>query len=318
MESINEDRYWTVEEIRPYIIEELKNKFPDSIIEREFDQVDLMVHGPNIPIEIQRARCDPRDGKPQLSYFEDVIRRQIEQNIEIYELCWLFFDNKLLMHLQLCRQTSINMDWFYQLFKSGKLRVFTITINGIIRELEDKDLEFIRRLSNTCKLGKDEEYRVLTRNKSKMAYQVYRSKGFTTDEINKWYEEFENNNNEYIPKWLIKMGGRRKEFGMIRLALTQLSNINDTLKCIIKPKGNIPITNLYILGIIEGKDWITCSDKYDVLKYFPGYFGNKELWDYWRTHKVDRNTFYIIVRGKYSNYLKDRKNQKNIEDSWNS
>lgn len=83
-ENINdreEDRYWNVEEIRPCIIEELKKRFPDSIIEREFDQLDLMIHGSNIPVEIQRTRCDHRDGKPQLSYFEDVIRRQIEQNI---------------------------------------------------------------------------------------------------------------------------------------------------------------------------------------------------------------------------------------------
>lgn len=52
MENINEDRYWTVEEIRPYIIEYLKKRFPDSVIEREFDDVDLMIHGPNIPVEI--------------------------------------------------------------------------------------------------------------------------------------------------------------------------------------------------------------------------------------------------------------------------
>jgi hypothetical protein len=319
-ESINNKYgYWEVEEIRQYIIEDLKKRLPESIIEREFDNIDLIVHGPNIPVEIQRTRCDPRNGSPQLSYFEDVIRRQMEQNIEIYEQCWFFFDDKFLYHLQnnVTRNSSINMDWFYQLFKSGKLRIFTITICGVIRELEDKDFEFIKKFSNTCVLGKEEERRILARNKSRIAYRIYRSKGFTTDEINKWYNEFENNSNDYFTKWLVKMEGKKKEFGMIKRAITVLPNINDTLKCVIRKGNNVPTTYMKILGVIEGEDRIRCLDKYNFLEYLPGYFENKELWDYWRSYVVSRNIFYSVVRGEYPNYLKDRKKQKNIENSWN-
>jgi len=304
----NEDRYWTVEEIRPYIISYIENIFPDSIIEREFDRVDLMIHGPNIPVEIQRTRSDPRTGYPMLSDFEDRIRRQIERNIETYEQCWFFFDDKLLKDLQLCRQTSINMDWFYQLFKSERLKIFVITMRGTIRELENKDLEFIIKLSD--------EYRLLYRNKSKISYKLYKIKGFTTDEINRYYEEYEGHNHGYISSWLLNMGGRMKEFAMIKFSVTALSDVDNTLKCIIEPKGNVPITHMKTLGIIEGSDWITCSDKYDFLKYFPGYFKNKELWDYLKVHVIDIRTFYRVVRGIYPNYLKDRKNQKEIEDAW--
>ena len=156
-----ENRYWKVEEIRPYIIKELQKRFPDSIIEREFYDIDLMVHGPNIPVEIQRIYLDIY-GYIKISEFEDNIRRQIEQNIEIFGQCWFFLDAKLLSYLQnnLTKYSSINMDWLYQFFKSGKLRAFTITINGDIRELKDRDFEFIRKFSTTCKLSKDEEHRI--------------------------------------------------------------------------------------------------------------------------------------------------------------
>ena len=76
------DRYWTVEEVRPHIIKELKKRFPDSIIEREFDDVDIMIHSPNIPVEIQRTYFST-NGSPHIAEFEDRIRRQIEANIEI-------------------------------------------------------------------------------------------------------------------------------------------------------------------------------------------------------------------------------------------
>ena len=79
-----------------------------------------------------------------------------------------------------------------------------------------------------------------------------------------------------------------------------------------------------MLGIIEGNEgningrlqtWLMCPDKYDILKYFPGYFEKKELWDYWMVHAVNHSTFIATVRGEYD-YLKDRKNQKNIDDAW--
>jgi len=324
-ENINNgkgNRYWTVEEIRTYVINELQKRFPDSIIEREFCDIDIMVHGPNIPVEIQRIYLD-RYGYVKLSEFEDNIRRQIEQNIEIFEKCWFFLDVKLMNYLQnnLTRYSSINMDWLYQFFKSGKLKIFTIAINGDIKELESNDFEFIKNFSSTCKLSKYEVHRILERNKSKIAYNIYNGHGFATDEINNWYEEYEKNTEGLkFVQWLRKRGGRMKELSNIKSALANVSVVNEMLKC--ESISHHSVAFAHYLGILEGIDGreknarVICSDYYNILQYFPWYFEKKELWDYWRIQSVDSITFNKVVRGEYPNYLEDYKNQKNIEDAW--
>lgn len=313
-------RYWKVEEIRPHIIKYLKEKFPDSIIEREFNNVDIMVHGPNIPIEIQKTNLAV-DGSPMITDFENSIRNQIEQNIEISGECWLFFDAKLLNFLQnsFNRSISLNMDWLFQFFKTGKLRLFIITIDGIIRELEDNDFEFIKRLSNTCKLNKDEEFRILQKNKSKIAYRVYRGHGFTTDDINGWYDEYEKNTEGLkFLQWLRIREGKRKELAVIKSALSNIMAINEMLKC--ESKDYSGVNHASYLRIIEGNgreknSRIRCSDNDNILECFPGYFIKQELWDYWRTHTVNQRIFSATIKGEFD-YLKNYKNQKSIEDAW--
>lgn len=331
MNNKNEDRYWTVKEIRHYVIKFLKESFPDSIIEREFDKVDIMVHGPMIPVEIQRTIIQ-QSGTPAISQFEDRIRRQIEQNISIFDICWLFFDTKLLYYLQNIlykRNVSINMDWIYQFFKAGKLKIFTITIKGIIKELEDKDFEFIREFSNTCILSNEDHHRILERNKSKIAYNIYKKKGFTTEEINKLYVDYENDitktKNIDFKHWLWNKDGRIKELGYIRNVFGLLMQINYMLKCEMQDRHAIQFAST--IGIIEGNDLsggkikfnrIRCVDNYNILEYFPGYHEKKELWDFWRIHTVAHKTFMSVIRGEYPNYLKDYNKQQNIEDSWGS
>lgn len=314
-----EDRFWKVEEVIPYIICELKKRFPDSIIDREFCKVDIMVLGPNIPVEIQKTPINIR-GTPGISEFENLIRKQIEQNIDIYGQCWFFFDAKLLYHLQnnLGTNSCINMDWFYQFYKSEKLKIFVITIDGVIRELEDKDFEFIRKFSQTCRLSKNEEYRILVRNKSKITYKVLNGYGFNTEDIISWYNEYEKNT-ENLPfvDWLKIRGDRERKLSLIRDAVCSIIAINEMLKCNMKGGAGSATNPASILGIIRrnAKNSIICSDEYNILEYFPGYIEKKELWDYWRTHVVDNMTFIKTVKGEYD-YLKDRKNQKNIEDAW--
>lgn len=326
--SRKEDTYWIVEEIRPYILKYLQEKFPDSILEREFDQVDIMIHGPRIPVEIQKTSV--KKACVAISTFEDLIRRQIEQNIMTFEQCWLFIDAKFLYHLQnnLNRHTSINMDWLYQFFKTEKVRVFAITINGIVRELEDKDFEFIRKFSNTCKLSNEDEHRILARNKSKIAYNVYKGHGFTTEELKKLYDEYEKDSirpkSFEFQRWLEGKEGRYKELGVIKRAIGMLSQINDMLKCNMKDRHAVQYAST--LGITEGNkngsggdmkfSRMRCDDNYTILEHFPGYFEKKELWDFWRTHTVAHNTFMTVVRGEYPNYLKDYNIQRRIDDPW--
>lgn len=314
------DRYWKVEEIRSYIKKYLKNEFPEGIIIREFDKVDIMVlrKEDSIPVEIQRTPYNCKYGiKPSL--FEDEIRRQIEQNIEIYGKCWFFFDEKFLDYLQnnLTQKVSMNMDWLYQFYKSGKARLFTITIDGIIRELSNKDFDFITKFSSTCKINKDEDFRILQKNKSKIAYNVFKDCSIT-DEIYNLYDVYEKNTEDLpFTRWLMRRGGKEKEFGKIIEILSSLMSINSMLKCDMNvEKRNNAISYSAILGLIEGNgkdNYIKFSDRYNISEYFPGYFEKQELWDYLRIHTIDNKTFIKTVKGEYD-YMKDRKNQKSIED----
>lgn len=318
-ENIEERKYWTVEEVRPYIIKYLKNIFHNGIIEREFNDVDIMIHGYNIPVEIQRTYL-VKGETPNLSNFENVIRKQIDQNISISGICWFFFDNAFHEYLQNMSyiNSSMNMDWFYQLFKSNTLKVFTITKNGKIKELKNEDFKFITKISNTCKLNIDEQYRILERNKSKIIYNIYIKHNLTTDEINKWYDEFENNTEGLdFSTWLSKRNDiKQKELGYIkRYGIHRLININDMLRCKCDEGRLKDASYAYNLGIIERNDkYIKCIDRYDILQYFPGYFENKELWNYWKTHSVHFSTFSSVVKGEYSNYLTYVKNQNTLMD----
>lgn len=318
--NIKEDGYWTVKEIRPYIMRHLAKEFPESIIKREFDKVDIMVLGPNIPVEIQKTYFV--NGNPQISGFENDIRKQIEQDIEIFGQCRFYFDKKFLDYLNngISSWSSINMDWFYQFWKGGKLKAFALSLNDIPKELDDKDFGFIRKFSSTCKISKDEEHRILERNKSKIAYNVFKGYGFNTEEINNWYDEYENQDKEdRFLKWLSARGGRVKKFGDVLYAIAHLREVNDMIKCNLK-EGKKALHCSRILGIIDGNDdkysRIACPDRYKILEQFPTYFEKKDLWDFWKVHMVSHRIFMAVVRGEYPNYLRDYKNQKSIEDAW--
>lgn len=210
------------------------------------------------------------------------------------------------------------MNWFYQFYKDGRLRVFTIDLNKNIREiLEDKEFDFIKEKKERRKLG---------REKYDIAYKIYKKYGFTSEEINRWYDEYRNDNTKTtkgLAAYLSKKGGRKRDFANIRNALSNLDAIDDMLICNLEPNNRGAINQARMLGIINSDRYngrnsrIICINEDNILEHFSGYFENKELWDYWKTHYVDHNTFLKVVTGKYHNYLDDRKEQKTIEDCWN-
>jgi hypothetical protein len=187
--------------------------------------------------------------------------------------------------------------------------------------LTNHDFEFIKNFSNTCKLSNGEEHRILERNKSKIAYKLYKGIGITTEEINRIYNEYENDGTRIEPnfkQWLRNKGDRYKELTRIKESIDMISCINDMLKCVMQNRHAILYASY--LGIIDGNgrgyNRIRCSDYYNILEDLPGYFVKQELWDYWKTSSVANNMFIRIVRGEYPNYLRDYKNQKSIEDAW--
>ena len=318
LNTIRKTKYWSVEEIRPYIIEYLKNRCPNSVIEREFDYIDIMVHGYNIPVEIQRTYLvkGKNSESPAISNFENVIRKQIEQNISISGQCWFFFDAEYLRYLQndVTTNSSMNMDWFYKLFKFGKLKIFTITFNGIIKEMKDEDFKFIKKFSSTCQISIDEDERILERNKSKIAYNVYKNCEFNTEEINKWYDEFEKSSKgkgSDFSLWLSNsLDKRQKKLGIIKSqGLRRIININNMLKCQCNEGKLKDSSYAYNLGIIDRDyKYIKCIDKYDILQYFPGYMKNKELWEYLKIYPVYFSTFSSIVKGIRTDFAKIQNN----------
>lgn len=315
-------RFWKVEEILQTVMRWLRKKFPDSILEREFDDVDIMIHGPKIPVEIQKTpECKTDCGKPHISVFEKLTEKRIRIDIDNCGICWFLLDARFLEHLQnnSLSRSQIDMRWLYQFWKDKKLRIFTIDSNKNIREiLEDKEFDFIENKKERRELGKE---------KYNIAYKVYKSYGFTTEEIHLWYNEYKLDNKKTtkgLPAYLSRKGGRQRDFAYIRFALCNLDAINDMLVCNLEPRNRAAIGQARILGIISsdrynGKNSMTsCINRDNILEHFSGYFENKELWDYWNTHNVDYNTFFKVVTGEYPNYLKDRKNQKTIEDAWST
>lgn len=305
------DKYWKVEEIRPYIMKFIKEKFPESIMMREFDDIDIMVFGPNIPVEIQRSYLH-KGRHVRISEFEDNTRRQIEVNIKTHDVCWFFMDQNFLDYLSnnSNRLITLDMIWLYQYFKEGSVKIFSITIDGYIRELTDSDLSILTKFVIT-----DSD-----RNRSKIAFKMLKNLNYTTEEITNWYDEFENDSKNgkrrtdkkiRFANYLDEGNPKKKKLADIMYAISNIRYIRELLSCNMSDHYSTTIAS--ILGIIEGvsknhrHQMIRCTDNYNIIEYFPEYFENKELWDYWRTHAVDYTVFTKVVKGEYPDYLKDRK-----------
>lgn len=314
--------YWYPEEIIPYIIRFLKEKFPNSIIRQQSDKADIVVLRDNddIPVEIQKTLTRSNSNGVRIAYFEDSCRRQIEQNIEISGMCYFFLDENFLAYLKniSCSSISLNMKWLYEHYKERKVEIFSITRKGIIKPLGEEDLSILTKFVITG----------LDKNRHRIEYNVLKWKGYTTDEINHFYDEFKSNSREYNNKfyrWLYRKESARREieFGNICLALGQLNCINNILNC---SESNVTqgVTFCRDIGLFnkdggngQGKYARTSfTDKANIAQYLDGYKNNKELWEYIRIHPAETRIFYKLISGEYPNYLKDRKGQKSIEEAW--
>lgn len=317
-----ENKYWYPEDVIESIIEFLKKEFPESIIVRELDRVDIMVLREGcISVEIQRTPTNIDN--PAMSNFENVTRKQVERNIEISGKCWLFFDKRVFEYLKNTsdRHIDINMKWLYQYFKDKKMRIFVVDDNKSIIELLDEDMKIFTRFSPT----------EMNKRKSGIAFVLLKNHRFTTEEIDHMYNIYKANRGEYrnFYSYLTRKDAtdREKEYAKLIYSLGFIDGINKILDCSVSKSITDAefkyITLCYAIGLLKRSSYrndkynrISFTDVDNIAEFFLGYLKNKELWDYIREHPIDNRTFYAIIKGEYPNFLRDHKNQKTIEDAW--
>ena len=322
---------WTVKLISPLITKFLKGIYPDSLAIRGLTDIVVFDNKSDeiVPTEIQKSQISKIGGKYFFNHsrFEDVIRRQLEDNIETYGKCWFFFDSEYLRYLQfedIRKNISINMTWLVKLMSEEKLKVFTIKYDGTVKELTTKDFDFLKDVSQTCVMSYDSDQRILNRNKLKIKRNVLRGHNFTQEEINQFESEFDNRKDKKEPQafnFYMKSKNKRCElYGNVIYSIGELPSINDSLSCNID-KDNRTFCEV-TLGLFYQNDFmgnnknahIKFIDKFNIAQYFPGYIRNKETWDYCKKKQriFTMNEFRGIINGTF-NYQFIKK-QSTMED----
>ncbi len=313
---------WKVEFIIPLVKRFLKEKHPKSLISRGINKIDFIIFNTMtdelIPVEIQKTIISSNKNKSFLhTHFENVIRKQLEENIETYRLCWFFFDAEYLRYLQSGNikgtNASIDMMWIVKLMKEEKLKVFSVRYDGEVKELTTKDFDFLKDVSQTCPLGYENDERVLERNKLKIFYNVIKGYNFTQEEINKFENDFDNRYNKKekldSSRFFVKYGNERcKIYGYIIQSTGSLPGINN----IMNMNNNDGINKFLSvqLGIFEiignhirGRDGnhMRFIDRFNICQYFPGYIRREKCWLTYKGREMDGDTFSNMCRGMYKN-----------------
>lgn len=333
--------FWhNVDMVENYLWDYLENKFPDSIIFPELFGADFVVLNENIPVEVQSTMLINHEKgtenartSPNHTQFELCIEKQIKQNVNYFGVCWFFFDSEYLRYLQneLTRRTRINLDWLYQLMKEGKVRAFTISHDGIITEISHKAFNFLNEVSMTCKVGQNEDYRVLDRNKFKIISNVLKGYEFTSEELFNFKEDFIKSGQNIFNNWLQRNGSSDREtlFGSILRSCGSLEFINQILDC-ADDGTKLTRSNKYLLTILglfevegEARGAVTSfKDKFEIANFFPGYEKNKTIWNYLRTNEITLETLHKIITKKIdiSNVINQecelkRKNKETVRET---
>ncbi len=304
-------RIWKVEFIRPYIFKFLKEKYIDSIIIPEINLIDDTIFDNKsdniIPVEIQKTPITAH--RFAHAQFENLIRKQLEDNIENYDKCWLFMDSEYLRFLQsgnIGKQTSVCMTWLVKLMRENTLKVFTVKYNGEVKELTTKDFDFLKNISQTCVISHNSDKRTLNRNKLKIFRDVIRGYKFDQDEINNFYEEYKKSNDNRMSNFFMKnKNDRCKLYGNILHAIGNLKNVNNCLDMNIT--NRIDKYYLIWLGIIDNigvnnyNSNVKFVDKFNICQYFPGYLRKEKHWLTYKGREIVGNTFSLICSGLYKN-----------------
>lgn len=319
-----------------YIIDFLEERFPGKLVARELNLIDFTIPEENLPIEVQATSVNATaDHRPKYSEFEQLIQKQINQNIISYGVCWFFFDSELLRAMKnACRNMSINMVWFREYMKEDKLKVFTVRYDGIIEEKEYNDFDFLSEVSQTCSIAAKTDEMILNDNKLKIYTNIVKMHGFVQTEIEKFYSDWRkyrkinkisgNNKNDNLKTFLSKQNGdREKLYSYILRAMGDLLTIDDILG--LKDNQSKAKFLASIMGIFDVKGGGTRSittfvDRPNICQYFPSYPKNRETWKKLKGHSLNPRQFDNIIKNGVGNYFwyEEDKNDLAIESNIDS
>ncbi len=325
---------WTMADfIKPYIVKFLKDKFPGMLIVRELNKIDLTIPEDNLAVEVESTHLIGT----HFSYsgWENSIRCQIEQNINNYGRCWFFFDSEFLRAMRnASRGISVNMDWFRKLMKEEKLKVFTVSYDGIIEDKEYNDFDFLSEMSKTCQIASKTDDMILNNNKMKIYINVIKGYGFSQTEIEKFDNDFveycrlnkinDKSKNDTKKQFLGKENDERSSlYGKILCAIGNLPGINQLLDK--KSNNKTAKYHAKFLGIfyVGGPNNFPITkfiDIFDICKYFPGYLRNKGTWDKLKGHNLNARQFDNVVTGRtdvingldYYYHTEDKEDNKDV------
>ena len=307
--------------VRPHVKKFLQERYPGTLIVRELNRIDFAIPEMNLPVEIQATIVGHGNSKYagiHYASWENNIRNQIDRNIVPHGICWFFFDSELLTCMKnATRGMDISMDWFRQYMKEDKLKVFTVSHEGVVEEKMYKDFDFLSKVSRTCKIASGTDDMILDKHKMNIFTNVIKGHGFTQDEIDK----FEDNYNEYcvtnkikidckeeendrMKVFLLKQNDERaKLYAYISYAVNNLAGINQFLDRKTQKKNYSDNTRLYakILGIFDTHGYThKCItrfvDRFDICKYFPGYLRNEKVWSKLRGHGLNNRQLENIAK----------------------
>lgn len=327
----NEYSFWTYADyIKPYIIKFLKDIFPGKVVVRELNNIDLSIPEENLPIEIQATVVfKTRDNQPAYSDFEQKIEKGIIQNITNYDKCWFFFDSELHRAMKnATRGMNINMVWFRNYMKEEKLKVFTVSYDGIIEEKNYSDFIFLEDVSQTSVIKTDDM--ILNDNKMKIYHNVRKMYDFTQSEIDKFYDNWReycrvnslnsiNDKSDKFSRFLGKQKDERaKLYSYVLDAIGDLPAINDIPESKnYKQRAKFRASILGIFDIDQrGQNSTTMFiDRANICQYLPCFVRNKEIWDRLKGHSLYQRQFENIIKngiGQYFDY-EERSNQNNVD-----